>query len=610
MNNLSKRSYVIIAVFAFVGLIFTIRLFGLQVLDPTYKQFATNNVLREVVQYPARGLVYDRNGKLLVYNKPTYDLLITPREVTSFDTAYFCRLLEITKEDLKIRIQKAREYSSYKPSILIKQIPPESYAILQEQLYKFKGFHTQYRTLREYSTKSAAHVLGYIGEVNDKDINADSYYQIGDYIGASGLEKSYEKQLRGRKGIKKFLVDVHNRIQGSYLNGQEDIPAQIGHNLNSTLDIDLQRYAEELLQNKKGSVVAIEPATGEILAIVSAPAYDPGLLVGRVRGNNYSKLLADTLKPLFDRALQAEYPPGSTFKPLNVLIGMQEQTIDLNTRFSCSGEASVPIRCTHNHITPLGIIDAIRESCNPFMWNTFRSILNKYKTTAEGFNVWRDYVLSFGMGRKLDSDLSNENKGNVPTEAYYNRIYGNKRWSALTVRSLAIGQGELGVTPLQLANYASIIGNRGFYYAPHIVKEIENDEINPKFRTKVYTKISQEHFEPVIRGMETAVEYGSASMSRVPGVLMCGKTGTAENPHGADHSVFMAFAPKDDPKIAISVYVEHGVWGARYAAPIASLIVEKYLNDSISSGRKWLEESMLKANLLNSNQLIQNAGTE
>ncbi len=602
MNNLSKRSYVIIAVFALTGLIYIIRLFGLQVLDPTYKQFATNNVLREVVQYPARGLIYDRNGSLLVYNKPAYDLLITPREVTAFDTVWFCRLLEITKEDLEERIKKAKEYSRYKPSILIKQIPPESYAILQEQLYKFRGFHTQSRTLREYSTKSAAHVLGYVGEVTNDDIRVDSYYKMGDYIGVSGIEKSYEAQLRGTKGIKKFMVDVHNRIQGSYLNGEEDVTAQIGNNLKSTIDIELQRYAEELLQNKKGSVVAIEPATGEILAMVSAPAYDPGLLVGRIRGNNYARLVADSLKPLFDRALLAEYPPGSTFKPLNVLIAMQEQTINLNTRFSCSGPASVPIRCTHDHFSPLGLTDAIRESCNPFMWNTFRSILNKYGTTAEGFNVWREYVNNFGMGVKLGSDLSNEGKGNVPTEAYYNRLYGSRRWSAMTVRSLAIGQGELGITPLQLANYAAIVGNRGFYYIPHTVKEVENDQINTKFKNKVQTKISQEHFEPVIKGMEMAVEYGSSAMLRVPGVVMCGKTGTAENPHGSDHSVFMAFAPKDNPQIALSVYVEHGVWGARYAAPIASLIVEKYLNDTISGGRKWIEESMMKANLLNPNQ--------
>ncbi len=600
MNKFSKRSYIIIAIFAVVGLIYIFRLFGLQVLDSTYKQFATNNVLREIVQYPARGLIYDRNGKLLVINKAAYDLMITPREVESFDTMYLCQLVDVSKEELVVRIQEAKKYSRYKPSIIVKQISPENYANLQEQLYKFKGFHTQSRTLREYETATASHVLGYVGEVAQNDINNDNYYGIGDYIGVSGIERSYEKELRGEKGLKKFLVDVHNRIQGNYLEGAEDVPAKIGKNLISTIDLDLQTYAEELFANKRGSVVAIEPSTGEILAMVSAPTYDPGMLVGRVRGANYSKLLADTLKPLFNRALLAEYPPGSTFKVLNALIGLQEQAITLNTRFSCNGPASTPIRCTHNHISPLGVVDAIRESCNPFLWNTFRAIINKYPTAAQGYNVWRDYVLSFGIGRKLNSDLLNEDKGNLPEEEYYNRIYGKGHWNALTVRSLAIGQGEIGITPLQLANYGAIVANRGYYYIPHIVKEIEDGEIDSRFLTKTNTKISPETFEPVISGMQMVVELTGASANvRIQGVEMCGKTGTVQNPHGKDHSVFMAFAPKDNPKIAISVYVENCGFGATYAAPIASLLVEKYLNGEISENRKWLETRMLELNLIN-----------
>lgn len=602
MNTFSKRRYIIIVIFAVVGLVFIIKLFKLQLLDPNFKQYATNNVLREVVQYPARGLIYDRNGNLLVFNKAAYDLLVTPREVESFDTLYLCRLLEISKEELIIGIQKAKDYSPYKPSIIIKQISPESYAILQEQLYKFKGFHPQSRTLRGYSNTAAAHVLGYVGEVATKDIQADNYYSIGDYIGVSGIDKAYEKQLRGNKGVKKYLVDVHNRIQGSYRNGREDIPAQIGKNVISTIDIELQLYAEKLFQNKRGSVVAIEPSTGEILAMVSAPSYDPGLLVGRVRGSNYSKLVSDTLKPLFNRALLAEYPPGSTFKVVNVLIGLQEQVISTNTRFSCSGPESVPIRCTHYHVSPLAVVEAIRESCNPFLWNTFRSILYKYESSAQGFNVWRDYALSFGLGQKLGADFTNENKGNVPLESYYNRIYGSGHWNALTVRSLAIGQGELGVTPLQMANYCTIIANRGYYYTPHIVKEIENESINSNFKTKNNAKISPEHFKPIIEGMEQVVTKTSVSMSRIPGIEMCGKTGTAQNPHGSDHSVFMAFAPKVNPRIAISVYVENAGWGSQYAAPIASLLVEKYLTETISPNRKWLENVMLKANLLNPNR--------
>ncbi len=604
MNNFSKRSYVIIAIFLFTGLIYGARLFRLQVLDPTYKVYATNNVLRNVVQYPARGLIYDRNGKLLVHNKPAYDLMITPREVEMFDTLYLCNFLEIEKEELERKIKEAKEYSFYKPSILVKQIPPEKYAVLQERIYRFKGFHTQSRTLREYSYPSAAaHVLGYVGEVTADNIEDDNYYSMGDYIGQSGIEKSYEEWLRGTKGIKKYLVDVHNRIQGSFLEGGQDLPAQIGKNLTTSLDIELQLYAEKLLQNKRGSVVAIEPSTGEILALASAPAYDPGLLVGRVRGENYAMLLSDTLKPLFNRALMAKYPPGSTFKVLNVLVGLEEQTITTRTLFPCYGPSTVPIRCTHNHGSPNEVVEAIRESCNPFLWNTFRSILYSAETSAEGYNLWRDHVLNFGIGKKLGIDLPTENKGSLPDGEYYNRIYGNGRWNAMTVRSLAIGQGELGVTPLQLANYCSAVANRGFYYSPHVVIEIEDGSLSRELKTKIDVGISEEHFDPVIEGMQQAVELtNTVYLSRIPGIAMCGKTGTAENPHGSDHSVFMAFAPRENPQIAISVYVENGVWGTRYAAPIASLLVEKYLNDTIADNRKWVETRMIEANLLNPNQ--------
>jgi penicillin-binding protein 2 len=597
----SKRRFVVHGVFAFVALVFLIILFRLQILNPTYKQYATNNVLREVIQYPARGLVYDRNGKLLVYNKTAYDLLIIPREVGKFDTTLFCELLDISKPNLEAGIKKAQKYSRYKPSILIKQISPERFAVLKEQLYKFDGFHTQSRTLREYSTTAAAHALGYVGEVSGKDIKRDSYYKSGDYIGVSGIEKTYEVQLRGKKGVKMNLVDVHNRVQGSYRNGAEDVPARIGKNITSTLDLDLQLYAEQLFQNKRGSVVAIEPATGEVLAFVSAPTYDPGLLVGRVRGRNYSKLLADTLMPLFNRALQAKYPPGSTFKVINALIGLQENAINLNTRFTCSGKASRPIRCTHNHGSPNDVIDAIRESCNPFLWNTFKSILGKYKTSAEGFNVWRSYVASFGIGQHLSSDFANGLKGDLPTEKQYNKIYGKGHWNALTVRSLAIGQGELGVTPLQMANYAAIVANRGFYYTPHIIKEIENDTIPGEFKIRKEVPIDKKHFEPVITGMSQSVQL-KLMAAKIPGIEMCGKTGTVENNQGADHSVFLAFAPRENPKIALFVYVEYGVWGSRYAAPIASLMVEKYLTDTISTRRKYIEKRMLDANLLDPNQ--------
>ncbi len=584
------------------GIIFMIGLFRLQVLDPTYKVFATNNVLREIIQYPARGLIYDRNGNLLVHNKPAYDLLVTPREVKDFDTLYLCNLLDISKDDLELRIKTAREYSWYKPSIIVKQIPPETYAILQERIYRFRGFHTQSRTLREYNYSVAAHVLGYVGEVNQADLDRDMYYNQGDYIGVSGIEKTYEEWLRGDKGIKKYLVDVHNRIQGSFLDGKEDVPAQVGNNMVTSLDIELQMYAEKLMENKIGSVVAIEPSTGEILALVSAPAYHPGMLVGRVRGSNYAMLLTDSLKPLFNRALLAEYPPGSTFKMLNALIALEEGSIDLNTRFSCSGTASVPIRCTHSHVSPLGVVDAIRESCNPFMWNTFRSIINSRSTSAEGFNLWKEYVDSFGFGKKLGTDLVNENKGNVPSVEYYNRYFGEGRWRALTIRSLAIGQGELGITPLQLANYAAIMANRGHYFIPHTVKNIEGQEISPEFRNRVETKISPEHFEPIIDGMQMVVENTNASVfMRIPELTICGKTGTVQNPHGKDHAAFMAFAPRENPQIAISVYVENSGFGSTFAAPIASLLVEKYLKRDIAESRKWVETRMLEIDLINRN---------
>jgi penicillin-binding protein 2 len=602
VNNLSKRSLVIVAVFAVVALIYAILLFRLQVLDSDYKQYATNNVLRQIVQYPARGLIYDRNGKLLVYNKTAYDLLITPREVEKFDTTLLCSLLDIERNDLEDRLQKAKKYSRYKPSILIKQISPENFAILQEQLYKFKGFHSQTRTLREYTHPVAAHVLGYVGEVTAQDIQSDSYYKSGDYIGQSGVEKTYEDQLRGTKGVKKFMVDVHNRIQGSYLDGEEDEQAVIGKNLVSTLDLDLQVYAEQLLQNKKGAVVAIEPSTGEVLAMVSAPTYDPGLLVGRVRGENYAKLLADTIKPLFDRSLQAKYPPGSTFKIINTLIGLQEQTINTRTRFECYGKSSSPIRCTHDHVSPANVVDAIRESCNPFLWNTFRSIINKYKTSADGFNVWRNYALSFGLGVVLSEDFPNALKGDLPKQSQYDRIYGEGHWNALTVRSLAIGQGELGVTPLQMANCCTAIANRGYFYEPHIIKEIEKDTIRKSVSLKHNVGIDEQHFSPIIEGMEQVTKGNLAGLIGITGHDFCGKTGTIQNPHGSDHSAFTAFAPKEDPKIAIFVYVENGVWGSRYAAPIASLMMEKYLNDTIATRRLVTEKRMMEANLLDSYQ--------
>jgi len=610
----SNRKNLVIAIFIIVGVVYLVRLFYLQVVDDTYKQYATNNVLRKVVQYPARGLIYDRNGELLVYNKAAYDLLVTPREVKAFDTLKFCNLLDITIEDFRQRLKEARDYSPFKPSVIVKQISPEKYAVLQEQLYKVRGFYVQSRTLREYPRPMAAHLLGYVGEVTRDMIEANPYYQSGDYIGISGIERSYENELRGKKGVKYYMVDVHNRIQGSYLQGEADTMAQIGKNLITTLDADLQQYAESLLVNKRGSVVAIEPATGEILVFANSPDYDPNLLVGRERGVNYMKLVSDPLKPLFNRALMAQYPPGSTFKMANALVALQEGVITPKTQFYCAhGYYSGNFRVGCHHDQSFDLVPSISRSCNAYYVYVFRAILEnrKYRDVREAYNAWREYMLKFGFGRTLETDFVHELKGLVPTSDYYERfVFRGSRWRALPIVSLSIGQGEIGITPLQLANYAAILANRGYYYIPHMVKAIEGQEIHPRFRQPVNAGIDREHYDLVIEGMYQVMESGTGAMSRIPGIAVCGKTGTAQNPHGADHSVFMAFAPKDDPKIAVSVYIENGIWGSTYAAPIASLIIEKYLNDSISPNRTWLESNMLKANLMNPLIRIENNGTE
>jgi penicillin-binding protein 2 len=610
----SNRKYLIISIFVLVGLIFLIRLFFLQVVDTTYKEFATSNVLRKVVQYPARGLVYDRNGELLVYNKAAYDLLVTPREVKEFDTLRFCGLLDITIDEFRLRLKEARDYSPFKPSVIVKQISPEKYAVLQEQLYKVRGFYVQSRTLREYPRPMAAHLLGYVGEVTRDMIDANPYYQSGDYIGISGIERAYENELRGKKGMKYYMVDVHNRIQGSYLHGEADTTAQIGKNLISSIDADLQEYAELLLKNKRGSVVAIEPSTGEILVFANTPDYNPNLLVGRQRGANYMELVANPVKPLYNRALMAQYPPGSTFKMANALVALQEGVITPKTQYYCAhGYYSGSFRVGCHHDQSFDLVPSISRSCNTYYVYIFRAILEnrKYRDIREAYNAWREYMLNLGFGRTLETDFVHELKGLVPTSDYYERfVFRGSRWRALPIVSLSIGQGELGITPLQLANHAATLANRGHYYIPHMVKEIEGYEIHPRFTQPVFAGIDRQHYDLVIDGMEQAMESGTGAMSRIPGISVCGKTGTAQNPHGADHSVFMAFAPRDNPQIAISVYIENGIWGSTYAAPIASLIVEKYLNDSISPNRAWLESNMLKANLMNPIIQISSDGTE
>lgn len=598
----TNRKLLFIAAIILASLILLVKLFNIQVLDKSYRLSAENNVLRHVTQYPARGLVYDRKGELLVYNQAAYDLMVIPGQAADIDTAELCSIVNITRESFEERMNKARSFSRKAPSVFIKMISSETYGRMQESLYKYPGFYVQTRTLRKYTHPAASHVLGYVSEVDESDLESDSYYKMGDYIGKSGIEKSYEKYLRGRKGLKIFLVDVHNRIKGSYQGGRYDSLPLPGQDIKLSLDMDLQLYGEKLLKGKRGSIVALEPSTGEVLALVSTPDYDPSLLVGRIRSENYRALQTDTLKPLFNRALMAFYPPGSTFKPVNGLIALQEGVISPLTEYFCdNGYWATGIHVSCHHFESFKLTTAIKASCNAYFCNAFRRTLEnkKYESVSEAFMAWRSYLLEFGFGSKLGIDFSNELSGNVPEPAYYDRYYGEGKWKALTVLSLAIGQGELGTTPLQMANMTAAIANRGYYYTPHIVKGVGDMDENPdlRFKEKHTISIDSANFEPIVEGMRLVVNAtpgtgATATHVRLRDIEICGKTGTAENPHGEDHSIFIAFAPADDPKIAIAVYVEGTGFGSTYAAPTASLLIEKYLKGEVSS--TWLENYILK----------------
>lgn len=592
-KTLASRRQSLIAIFLVVGFVFIIRLFYLQVIDESYKNSAQNNVLRYVTQYPARGLIYDRNGQLLVYNEAVYDLMVMPSQVTQMDTVEFCRLLDISLEGFRERLKKAKEYSRFKPSMFEKQLSKETYGFLEEKLYRYPGFYVQSRTLRKYPKPIASHLLGYVGEVNQQIIAKDPYYKSGDYIGISGIEKSYEELLRGIKGIKVRMVDVHNREVGSYQDGLLDTNAVVGKDLYLTIDAELQEYGELLMQGKMGSIVAIEPSTGEILAFLSSPGYDPNLLVGRVRGKNFKLLSEDPVKPLLNRAMMGQYPPGSTFKMVNDLVGLEEGVLNTKTRYSCQGTSSSPIRCTHSHQSPLDVYVAIQQSCNPFHWNVYRSILSSsgHGSLRENYNTWRKHVMSLGFGKKLGTDLGNELSGNIPSVEKFDAIYGKGRWNAMTVRSLSIGQGEILATPLQIANSAAVMANRGFYYVPHVVRASGDSLIRNINYEKVTSTIKPKHFEVVVEGMRQVATMGTARWYQPEGISMCGKTGTAENPHGKDHSLFMAFAPAEKPVIAIAVVVENSGFGSTWALPIASLMIEKYINREVK--RKDVEERMI-----------------
>jgi penicillin-binding protein 2 len=602
----SNRRYVIIALVIFASVVLIIRLFIIQVIQDKYRLSADNNVLRYVTQYPARGLIFDRNGKLIVYNQAAYDLMVIPAQTTRFDTTVFCNMLEITPEFMKERMQAARSYSRRAPSVFLKQISAETYAGFQEKMFMFPGFYVQPRTLRKYSKPVGAHLLGYVSEVDDPTIKKEPYYKPGDYIGKLGIEEAYEKELRGKRGVKIYLVDVYSRIKGAYADGEMDTMAVQGENIISGVDIDLQEYGEKLMQNKTGSIVAIEPKTGEVLALVSSPNYSPELLVGRIRSENFTNLQADTIwKPLYNRALMPSYPPGSTFKPIIGLIGLQEKVISSETTFGCNN-GYMFVRC-HTHSSPLDFIHGISNSCNSYFCQTFRRILEnqRYTSVNEAFNKWKEYINEFGFGTKLGTDFVNDLPGFIPSTGYYDKYYGKNGWKALTIISLAIGQGEIGATPLQLANMAAAIANRGFFYSPHIVRSVgDTGMTDPRFTTKHTINIDAGNFEKIVEGMEMAVNGGAGATARIAAlkdIIVCGKTGTAQNTHGEDHSVFVAFAPKDDPKIAIAVLVENAGFGATYAAPVASLMIEKYLRGGITN--QYQEERILNLNLMDTNRL-------
>ncbi len=594
--NYSHRKYVIGSIFILVAVILLIKLFMIQIVDDSYKQSSDNNTLRYITQYPSRGKIYDRNGKLLVYNEAVYDLMIIPSQARNIDTAAFCKLLNISNETYNNNLKKAKRYSNITPSIFISQITKEEYGHIAEVLYHYPGFYFQTRAIRQYPKPIAAHTLGSIGEVTKPEMERDSYYNLGDYIGKSGIEKYYEKDLRGKKGIKITVVDVHNREKERFMNGEYDTLPVPGKDIILGLDADLQAYGEYLMAGKTGSIVAIEPTTGQILAMVSSPTYDPNELVGRTRGLRYSELLNDPDKPLINRAISGTYPPGSTFKMINGLISLQSGVITVNTAYPCSGPNSVPIKCTHYHSSPVRLYDAIENSCNPYFWQAFQDMLNsrRFGSPREGFKFWYDNVTSFGLGRAFNSDIPFTVSGNIPKMEYYDKVYRGV-WNAMTVRSLSIGQGEILVTPLQLANVAAAIGNEGYFYEPHYIKSFGDPNDSVSFEKHVID-IKKKHFQDVKKGMQNVFEgeHGTARMSKISDITVGGKTGTAENPHGPDHSIFMGFAPVGNPQIAIAVVVENAGFGSTWAAPIASLMIEKYIKGEVM--RPNIEKRVLTLN--------------
>lgn len=595
------RREIVQIVFVFVGILFTIKLFFVQVLDNRYAELADSNAILEEVEYPFRGLITDRNGKLIVYNTPEYDLLIIKKDVKDFDSARFCSVFGISQEQLRAyftdyKIRRAKkEASDVKPAIFIRQLSNLDFAKIQEHIDEFNGFEIQPRTTRAYATVALANSMGYVSEITRRQLERDTtkIYKQRDYIGQSGLEAYYEKDLSGKRGVRFKFKDVKGIEKGSFLKGKLDTLSVPGKDLTTTIDIVLQEYGEKLFKGKVGSLVAIEPSTGEILAIVSGPSYDPSLLTGRNFSSNFGVISSDTTKPLFTRPLMAMYPPGSIFKIVQTLIGLEEGVLNYQTRFVCDKSL---VKC-HNHPGPADLHGAIQYSCNPYFHQAFRRIINQNKSTNTftdsriGLDHWREYVGRFGLGARLGVDLPSEKGGSIPSSKLYNRIYGEGRWKFSTIYSLAIGQGEMLVTPMQMANLAAILANKGHFYTPHLVRDIDEVGINAKYKVRHETGIDTAYYTFVTDAMTDAIS-GTAPRALIPGMTICGKTGTAQNPQGEDHSVFMAFAPKENPKIAIAVYVENAGWGGRAAASIASLMIEQYVTGEVK--RPQLEEYVLR----------------
>ena len=594
--ELDKRQYVIAGVAIAIVAIYIIRLFTLQIMSDDYKKNADSNAFLKKVEFPSRGIIYDRNGKTLVFNQPSYDIMVIVNEQRSrLDTIELCRALNITREYFIKRMSDIQDrgknpgYSSYTQQLFMSQLSDQEFSVFQEKAYKFPGFYIQRRSIRQYEYPNAALLLGDVAEVSPDDIKEDEYYQPGDYIGKVGVERSYEKELRGTKGVKILLRDNYGRIQGNFQNGKFDTKPIPGKKLTLGIDIELQRLGETLLEGKLGSIVAIEPSTGEILCMVSSPSYDPRIMVGRQRGKNHLALQKDPSKPLLNRAIMGQYPPGSTFKTSQALTFLTEGVIDSTTKYPCHRgfvTRGMKVGC-HGHPSPLNLIPAIGTSCNGFFcWGLYYMLNNrdKYPTLQASMDTWRDYMVSMGFGYKLGVDLPNEKRGMIPNATYYDKAF-KRNWNALGVISIAIGQGEVTLTPLQIANLGATIANRGWYITPHVVKEIEGQPIDTLYTNKKYTKASQQAYNLVVRGMRRAVTGGTCRSANRRDYEVCGKTGTAQN-RGRDHSVFMGFAPMNEPKIAISVYVENGGFGATFGVPIGSLMMEQYIKGELSESSK------------------------